>query len=197
MATTRMRLSLRWTPGPDGRTVYDDVDPDRLSPAGRALFDALQRPFSSLDILLRSRKTRREMGAKAGGLLTEDDLDGTVCVTWRGWSQYPADSQTDIHDYLDQQAHRIDPSYMIDDSDYPARMTADQVLIYLNRHGRVIGPGTWRSYVARGQAPAAVDHVGRTPVWDLSQVEEWARCTTHARDARTGPTPAAAGEEGQ
>jgi hypothetical protein len=29
---------------------------------------------------------------------------------------------------------------------------------------------TWSSYVARGQAPAPDDHVGREPVWHLSTV---------------------------
>lgn len=34
---------------------------------------------------------------------------------------------------------------------------------------------TWSGYVARGQAPAAVRHVGRTPLWDEDQVREWAK----------------------
>ena len=32
---------------------------------------------------------------------------------------------------------------------------------------------TWHSYVSRGQAPAAVRHVGRTPLWDAADVMAW------------------------
>jgi hypothetical protein len=33
-----------------------------------------------------------------------------------------------------------------------------------------VGQSTWRAYVARGQAPAPDDHIGRDPVWQLSTV---------------------------
>jgi hypothetical protein len=33
-----------------------------------------------------------------------------------------------------------------------------------------VEPKTWSAYVARGQAPAPEDHVGREPVWHLSTV---------------------------
>lgn len=36
-----------------------------------------------------------------------------------------------------------------------------------------ITPDTWSSYVARGQAPAASRHVGRTPLWDEAEVRHW------------------------
>jgi predicted DNA-binding transcriptional regulator AlpA len=32
---------------------------------------------------------------------------------------------------------------------------------------------TWSGYVARGQAPKPVRHVGRTPVWDEAEVTAW------------------------
>lgn len=38
-----------------------------------------------------------------------------------------------------------------------------------------VQPRTWHSYVARGYAPAPVEHVGRTPVWDAEQVRSWQR----------------------
>jgi predicted DNA-binding transcriptional regulator AlpA len=36
-----------------------------------------------------------------------------------------------------------------------------------------IARGTWSSYVARGQAPRPVRHLGRRPVWDEDEVREW------------------------
>lgn len=34
---------------------------------------------------------------------------------------------------------------------------------------------TWSSYVARGHAPAPIEHVGRTPLWDADQLRAWLR----------------------
>lgn len=36
-----------------------------------------------------------------------------------------------------------------------------------------VRPNTWSAYVSRGQAPAPVEHVGRTPLWSRSSVERW------------------------
>lgn len=36
-----------------------------------------------------------------------------------------------------------------------------------------VRPNTWSSYVARGQAPAPVRRVGRTPLWDEDEVRQW------------------------
>lgn len=175
MAPETLRLSLRSTRGPDGAPVYDQVDPDRLTPAGRALLRALQQPHASLDIPLRSRRTRREMGMRPGPFLTEEDLDQPVKVSWRGWSRYPADSAMDVHEYLDREAMKLDPEYEVADGEpYPARMTIGQVLAYLNARGRAITAATWRAYVARDQAPRPGEHVGRTPLWDADEVRAWA-----------------------
>lgn len=38
-----------------------------------------------------------------------------------------------------------------------------------------VKPATWRSYVARGQAPQPARRVGATPVWDAAQIREWKR----------------------
>lgn len=160
----------------DGDYVYDLVDTDKLTPAGLALFRAVQRPHGSLDIPLRSRKTRREMGHVAGTWISEEELDRSVTVSWRGWSTYPVDSAMDIHEYLNREAMKIDPGYVpvaAADDPYPPRMTLGQVLAYLKAQGREIAPGTWRSYVARGQAPRPVEYVSRTPLWDAAAIEEW------------------------
>lgn len=45
-----------------------------------------------------------------------------------------------------------------------------------------IAPATWRSYVARGHAPAPKRRVGATPVWDPQAVKGWTR---PGRGART------------
>lgn len=38
-----------------------------------------------------------------------------------------------------------------------------------------VAPKTWSGYVARGQAPAPVRKIGRTPLWDEDEVREWAK----------------------
>ncbi len=34
---------------------------------------------------------------------------------------------------------------------------------------------TWHGYVARDQAPRPVRHVGRTPLWNATEVRTWPR----------------------
>ena len=41
--------------------------------------------------------------------------------------------------------------------------------------GDEIAVSTFRTYVFRGQAPAAVDKFGRTPVYDRNQILDWIR----------------------
>ena len=62
-------------------------------------------------------------------------------------------------------------------------MTRDQVLAYLAAKGRVIRPGTWSAYVARGQAPQPARKVGRTPLWDPAGVTAFAAGTWEPRPA--------------
>lgn len=38
-----------------------------------------------------------------------------------------------------------------------------------------VKPKTWSGYVTRGQAPAPVRRVGRTPLWDADEVRAWVR----------------------
>lgn len=53
-----------------------------------------------------------------------------------------------------------------------------------------IEPATWSGYVSRGQAPAPVRHVGRTPLWDRSEVMAWHE--GRAGRGRTGSVPSSA-----
>jgi hypothetical protein len=52
-------------------------------------------------------------------------------------------------------------------------LTTQQVLDLLRQRGRAITAATWRSYVARGQAPAPATHVGRTPLWSIDDIDRW------------------------
>ena len=36
-----------------------------------------------------------------------------------------------------------------------------------------VRPDTWSAYVSRGQAPAPVEYVGRTPLWAAGEVKAW------------------------
>ncbi len=58
--------------------------------------------------------------------------------------------------------------------------TAD-VLVFLESVGTPISDATWRSYVARGQAPSPDRNFGRAPVWLPATVREW-----HAARPRRG-----------
>lgn len=55
----------------------------------------------------------------------------------------------------------------------PTLLTLPQVLAHLGERGRVIGRSTWRAYVARGQAPAPVQRIGREPLWTAEQIDAW------------------------
>jgi hypothetical protein len=48
-------------------------------------------------------------------------------------------------------------------------------------HDRHIAPGTWRSYVARNQAPKPVRKVGRESLWNPADIDTWA--TRHSPEA--------------
>lgn len=52
-----------------------------------------------------------------------------------------------------------------------AGLTRDQVLERLEAAGRKIQPGTWSSYVARGQAPQPARRLNRTPLWDPADID--------------------------
>lgn len=48
------------------------------------------------------------------------------------------------------------------------QLTAHQVAEMLG-----IMPNTFHSYVARGQAPAPDGHLGRTPYWLATTIQDW------------------------
>lgn len=166
---------------------YEDIDLDRLSPRARALAEAVaQQDLATAGVIwCASRGTVRELVPDAERWHSPADLDQPVRVPWSGWSHYPDESDMDPHDYLEQQARRIHPEYTIIGADphtpvasYAAGaadsgMTRQQVLDYLRTRGRHIEPGTWSSYVARGQAPTPTRKVGRTPLWALEDIAAW------------------------
>lgn len=49
-----------------------------------------------------------------------------------------------------------------------------------------VSPSTFRSYVARGQAPAPKKHVGTTPVWDERKIRAWVE-SRPGRGSRSTP----------
>lgn len=61
--------------------------------------------------------------------------------------------------------------------------------------GTAIKPDTFRSYSTRGQAPAPKEKVGRTLLWDKTEIEEWAR-NRPGRGARTDLTRKQSGRSG-
>jgi predicted DNA-binding transcriptional regulator AlpA len=50
--------------------------------------------------------------------------------------------------------------------------------------------GTWSMYVSRGIAPAPVERVGRSPLWDRSEVRTWAAERPDRREERPTRRPA-------
>ena len=58
--------------------------------------------------------------------------------------------------------------------------TTNEVLQILAAAGHPIAAGTWRAYVARGEAPQPARRVGRTPLWDDEEIRAWV-------EARPGP----------
>jgi hypothetical protein len=67
----------------------------------------------------------------------------------------------------------------------PVEWTTADVVAYLAEQGQPMSASGWRSYVARGQAPAPARRVGRTPVWDAAAVRAW-QAARPGRDWRAG-----------
>ncbi|GAF43616.1 helix-turn-helix transcriptional regulator [Rhodococcus wratislaviensis] len=58
----------------------------------------------------------------------------------------------------------------------PGLLTARQVLDLIeDKTGRPLAPSTFRAYVARGQAPAAAERIGREPLWRRRDILTWIR----------------------
>lgn len=180
-----VKLSLRTVD--DGSLRYVDIDLDQLSPRARALAEAVaQRDLCTRGpIWCVSRATVRDLVADAESWYSTEALNRPHARVWDAWSPYDDQHSLTETEYLEQQARRIPAEYSIvgssPGSPVPSAtaahedtgMTRAEVLAYLARHGRRIEPGTWSSYVARGQAPAPVRRVGRTPLWALEDISQW------------------------
>lgn len=172
------------------------IDLDALTPRARALAEAVaQLPGARKDageILCHHRtKTRREMTPDAETWLPPELLDQPARQTWARWDIYRADSEVAPVDYLESQARKIPPEWSIvcghaiglpdpapvrssQEGGNDDRLTPRGVVNYLAaHHKRCIGHSTWRSYVARGQAPAPIGRVGREPLWSPADIEAW------------------------
>ena len=57
----------------------------------------------------------------------------------------------------------------------PHRLTTDQLVDLIKEEtGTELSASTFRGYVSRGQAPAPVEKIGRTPLWKRSEIVAWA-----------------------
>lgn len=176
----------------------DSVDLDALTPRARALAEAVaQMPGGDRgagEILCTHRtRTRGESVSNPDVWLTEEQQAEPARMTWAVWDKYPADSDVPADAYLEKQARKIPSDWAIVSAWGPLlrpdpvpsaeagaaddRLTAQGVVDRLARlHGRHIGPGTWRSYVNRGQvqAPKPVAQAGRVPLWSPADIDAWA-----------------------
>ncbi|ACU71734.1 hypothetical protein Caci_2825 [Catenulispora acidiphila DSM 44928] len=179
------------------------IDLDTLTPRARALAEAVaQLPGKRKgggEIMCEHRtKTRRDITPDAESWLPPERLDEPARQAWARWDIYRADSEVPPAEYLEIQARKIPPEWRIvcghaiglpdpapvassQSAGEDDRLTPRAVVEYLaTRHQRHIGPSTWRSYAARGQAPAPVGHVGRESLWSPVDVDAWATGQWHA-----------------
>jgi hypothetical protein len=202
MMTADVTLLLRTatTSADDEATLIpakpDTLDLDTLTPRARALAEAVaQLPGGERragSILCEHRtKTRGDITANPEIWLTPAQRAEPARMTWARWDRYCADSAVAAVEYLERQARKIGPEWRIVSAigaidQYPEvqsshaaaeddLLTARGVVEYLGReYGRWINPGTWRSYVARGQAPAVARRVGREGLWSPADIDTWA-----------------------
>lgn len=159
------------------------LDPDQLSPTARALVEAVAATPSgaNVDIWVEADQPIRDTEPDWRLWYTEDEAAKPLRRPWRGWSTEPIVG--DPHQRFEYEASKIpvgwhilgaSPHNPLPDAGPPAGYNIQQVINHLAVLGRTIKPGTWRSYVARGQAPKPRRWVeGGTPVWDLEQIEKW------------------------
>ena len=158
------------------------VDLDQLSPTARALVEAVAAhpAGAAVDIWVEADKPIRDTEPDWQTWYSEEEAAKPQRRPWRGWSAEPIVG--DPHERFEDEASKIpigwhilgaSPDEPLPDAGPPAGYTTQQVLDYLRENKRNITPATWRSYVNRGQAPAPARWVGRTPVWELEQIETW------------------------
>ncbi len=159
------------------------VDLDRLTPTARQLAQAIaDTPSrSAVDIWMEADTPIRDTTPNWEFWFTPDEAARPERRPWRGWSTIPLNGG-DPHERLEHEAAKIPPGWHVlgahpdrplPDSGPVREVTSTQVLEYLRQHGRNITPATWRSYIARSQPPAPTRHVGRTPLWNLDDIDAW------------------------
>ncbi len=153
------------------------IDLDRLSPTARDLAHAIAASpgRQPVDIWVEADQSIRDTIPNWELFYTETEAAKPERRPWRGWSTTPLHNPPDDydpHDRLEREARKIPAGWHVR---LPAEAPLERVLTFLAALGRDIGAATWRAYVNRGQAPAPVHHIGRTPVWDLADVETWAK----------------------
>ncbi len=165
----------------DGTTVA--VDLDRLTPTARALAEAIAATPSraAVDIWMEADTPIRDTTPDWDLWYSTEEAARPERRPWRGWSTQPLNG-VDPHERLEHEARKIpigwhvlgaSPQQPLPDAGPVREVTSAQILDHLRRQGRPITAATWRSYVGRGQAPAPVRHVGRTPLWSLDEVDRW------------------------
>lgn len=160
------------------------IDPDTLTPAARALAEAIAGtdPHTTVDIWMEADRPIRDTTPDWQVWFTDAEAAKPEIRPWRGWSKAKLGPAEDPHARLEYEARKIPPGWHVYGA-APERPNTDRgpvregdtrfVLEYLRQRGRVITPATWRSYVGRDQAPKPVRHVGRTPLWDMRDIDAW------------------------
>lgn len=176
---TALGLRLR-----DSGEVEEFVDLDRLTPRARALAQTWAQTALRTrgPVVLRSHAPQGEIPGYDP--LWHGDPGERHSLTFWSWADYPDQSALDPHDYIESEARKLPVGYAVEGLGpvrtvpaYPAEddewLTSGRVLEVARLRGRAMHPSTWRSYVARGEAPPPGRHVGRTPQWRRAQIETW------------------------
>jgi hypothetical protein len=165
------------------------IDLNRLTPTARALAQAIADHPSraAVDIWVEADRPIRDTLPDWAHWYTETEAARPERRPWRGWSTVPLGGG-DPHQRLEAEAEKIPPGWHVLGAS-PKRplvgagpqreLTMRQVLELLRQRGRPITAATWRSYVARGQAPPPARHVERTPLWSVDDIDRWLPAAGH------------------
>jgi hypothetical protein len=160
------------------------IDTDQLGPTARSLAEAIANTDGrdTVDIWMEADQPLRDTTPDWNLWFTDAEAAHPERRPWRGWSTQPLGPAEDPHARLEYEARKIPPGWHVFGAK-PNRPNNDRepiregdsrfVLAYLRQRGRDITPATWRSYVSREQAPAPARHVGRTPLWNLDDIDRW------------------------
>lgn len=160
----------------------DAIDLDRLSPQARALAEtiAISRDAQAGEILLELAEGHDDdttIGRYAAA--HPGQVRRARRAVWSRWDKFRADDHSDAHGWLERQAAKLPHGCRVigphEWPQHPDGLTLPQVLTLLGRFGITVKPSTWRAYVARKEELKPVAHIGRTPLWDMSQIIAWAK----------------------